>query len=416
MASLSPPTATPVHEPARWTLVALLTASICINYADRGNLSVGIAQIIREIPLTPADEGLLFSAFFWTYASCLFLSSFIIDRFPVTRLFAAGYALWSLATVVTAAAQGFVTLLVPRLFLGVGESVAYPSYSKILATRFTETERGTANAWIDAGSKAGPALGVLGGGLLLQFFGWRGMFLILGAAGMLWLIPWHLTVRRVASLATPLPASQPPPPLLEIISRRDAWATFLGLFAGNYLWYFLLTWLPPYLVMKRHYTTYMMAFYGSLPFWGVAASSLFSGWLSDRLILAGADPSRVRRRFGGYGLLASVLLLPAYLAHSNRLSMILLVAACLSYGAFSSNVWAITQSLAGPRAAAKWTGLQNAFGNLAGVTAPWVTGQILNRTGSFYWAFATVAGVAFFGGFCYFSMVRSIKEVNWKTE
>ena len=55
-----------------------------------------------------------------------------------------------------------------------------------------------------------------------------------------------------------------------ILSRRAAWGTFVGLFCGNYAWYFLLTWLPQYLLMERHYTTRMMAIYGSLPFWGVA--------------------------------------------------------------------------------------------------------------------------------------------------
>ncbi len=397
-------------------LVALLTASICINYIDRGNLSVAAAQIAREIPLTPADQGMLFSAFFWTYSVCLLLSTFIIDRFPITRLFAAGYFLWSLATAATAAAQGFSTILIPRLVLGAGESVAYPSYSQILAGRFVETERGLANGCIDAGSKAGPALGVLIGGLMLERFGWRGMFLALGAAGMLWLIPWFLTMRRMPPFERPTRRDLHPPPVREIVRCRAAWATFFGLFCGNYVWYFLITWLPPYLVMARHYTTHMMAIYGSIPFWGVAASSLSSGWLSDRLIRSGASVSVVRRGFSAGGLLASILLLPAFLARDNTVSMVLVVAACLSYGIFSSNVWAITQTLAGPRAAAKWTSLQNAFGNLAGVTAPWVTGQILGRTGSFYWAFATVVSVAFLGSLCYLSMIGRIREISWKTK
>lgn len=399
-------------------MLALLTVSISINYIDRGNLSVGAHLISLEIPLTPASEGVLFSAFFWTYSICLFLSGLVIDRFPVTRLYAAGYFLWSLATILTAGAFNFTSLLLLRLVLGIGESVAYPCYSKILAARFVESERGFANALIDAGSKSGPAFGVLLGGLMLEHWGWRGMFLVLGGASMLWLIPWFTTTRHLAPIRrTSQPAPHPVPSLAPsigaIIRRRAAWATFIGLFCSNYAWYFLLTWLPPYLVMERHYSTHAMAIFGSLPFWGVAASSLFGGWFSDRLIRRGADPSRVRKRFAAGGLLVSVLVLPAFLAHNNALSLALLIAACLSFGLYSSNVWAITQTLAGRHAAGKWTGLQNGFGNLAGVAAPFITGQIVGHTGSFYWAFATVAVIAVLGSACYVWLAGDIREIDW---
>jgi MFS family permease len=144
----------------------------------------------------------------------------------------------------------------------------------------------------------------------------------------------------------------------------------VGLYAVNSAWYFLLTWLPSYLVMERRFSLRMMAVYGSLPFWGIALTSVAGGWLSDRWISLGGTPTRVRRTFMVSGLLAGTLMLPASLIPNNAVSMGMLIMACLSFGLATSNLWAVTQTLAGPEAAGKWTGIQNAFGNLAGVVTP----------------------------------------------
>jgi hypothetical protein len=138
---------------------------------------------------------------------------------------------------------------------------------------------------------------------------------------------------------------------LEILRKRDAWGTFLGLFCVNYAWYFLLTWLPSYLVMERHFSAKMMAIFGSMPFWGVALSSIAGGWASDLWIARGGSPTRVRKTFVAGGMLLSTLILPAVLVRDPMICMVLLIAASLSFGLFTSNIWAITQTLAGPGAA-----------------------------------------------------------------
>ena len=139
-----------------------------------------------------------------------------------------------------------------RLLLGIGESVAYPSYSKIIAGNFPQSHRGIANALVDVGNKTGPALGTLLGGLLVAHYGWRALFLMIGAVSLIWLIPWAMWGPRDRALA--ISHSAEAPGILEILSKRDAWGSFFGLFGANYLWYFLLTWLPSYLVNYRHFS------------------------------------------------------------------------------------------------------------------------------------------------------------------
>jgi sugar phosphate permease len=187
------------------------------------------------------------------------------------------------------------------------------------------------------------------------------------------------------------------------------------LFGSNYLWYFLLTWLPLYLVNYRHFSPAMMAILGSLPFWGIALSALVSGWISDRWISHGGVPTRVRKFFVVTGLLSGTLLLPAAIVEDRIVCMVFLVVASLCYGMCSSNLWAVTQTLAGPAASGKWTGLQNAFGNLAGVIAPYLTGLIVNATHSFVLAFVAVALVAAGGGLSFLLVVGKLEPIEWRS-
>ena len=97
----------------------------------------------------------------------------------------------------------------------------------------------------------------------------------------------------------------------------------------------------------------------------------------------------------------------------GRKFAILFFVACFFLGFTTANHWAITQTMAGPVAAGKWTGMQNAFGNLAGVIAPWLTGVILQETGSFYYAFVAVAVVVVFGAASFVFVVEDIKPIQW---
>jgi ACS family D-galactonate transporter-like MFS transporter len=399
----------------RWPLLILLVASICINYIDRANLSVAADELGRELSLGPERIGVLLSAFFWTYAAFQIPSGWLIDRFNVYWVYALGYFIWSTATALTGWAGSFSTIFGLRLLLGAAESVAYPSYSKIIACTFEERQRGLANALIDAGSKMGPYVGLLIGGTIVANYGWRVMFLSIGLVSLLWLLPWCVLIRRETGHATKRIAHDGPS-LAEIFTKREAWGTFFGLLCSNYAWYFLLTWLPLYLIRERHFSTDDMAVFGSIPFLGVALASLFGGWASDFLIGRGFSPTLVRKGFVITGLLMATLLLPAALAPTPNLSITLLTIACLCFGLFTSNVWAVTQRLAGIAAAGKWTGIQNTFGNISGVVAPYVTGRIVEETHSFLIAFIAACGILVLGACSYIFLVKRVEPVRWRAK
>ncbi len=399
-----------------WVVLLLLVASGLLNYADRANLSAGATDIQRELQLSNDHLGLLLSAFFWTYAlvQLCYVAGWLADRLHVCLVLACGVALWSAATAATGLAGSFAALFSLRLVLGTGESVAYPSYSRILVSCFPEHRRGLSNAAIDAGTKLGPAAGTLLGGLLIPAFGWRVFFLALGTAGLMWVVPWLVFMPRGKKVSS---AHDPNSPhLARILCCPKVWVTAAGLFCSNYFWYFLITWLPPYLEKERNFPKARMAVASSASFLAIALSALISGWLSDHLILRGSAATRVRKGFAGCGLILSTLLLPVAVIDNVNLAMTLLLAACIAFGMYTGNVYAITQTLAGPSAAGRWTSIQNGVGNLAGVAAPWFTGWVVDRTGHFLPAFLAAACLALAAAALFTLALGKLEPVDFQAE
>jgi MFS family permease len=410
------PAGRPQQSSARETpgmnrVLFLLTLSVLINYIDRSNLSIAAPLIKDELGLSGWQLGKLLSAFFWTYALMQIPVGWLVDRLDVKWVFAAGLFVWSVATAVTGALHGFAGLLIVRVILGLGESVAFPCYSKILRGHFRESRRGFANAMIMTGLALGPALGLLVGGTAVARFGWRPFFVALGLAGLLWLVPWWLWMPRRTTASEPM--SSGGSGYLPILRQRSAWGTCLGQSSINYYLYFLVTWLPFYLVRERHLSLNDMAKAGALVFLISAISSVITGKLGDRWIQAGASPTLVRKGSMACGHIGIgfALMFITITKGSLFIGMLALIGAFL--GVSICNSWAFSQSLAGPRMVGRWVGVQNFAGNLAGAVAPALTGFLLDRTGSFYWPFFITAVVAWIGAFAWYFVVGPLEEVDW---
>jgi MFS transporter, ACS family, D-galactonate transporter len=395
-----------------WLTVGLLVFAAGINYIDRGSLSVAAPALAKSMDLSPSQIGFLLSAFFWSYTAFQIPSGWLTDRLSVLWIFGAGYLLWSAATLASGLANTMTALVFCRLMLGIGESVAFPAYSKIIATGFPSDRRGLPNALLDAGTKLGPAAGTFVGGILVADYGWRVMFIVLGIASLVWLVPWSIWAPRSAVIRV---ESVDSPNMLEIACLPAAWGTFLGSFSYTYSYYFLLTWLPSYLVNERHVSLKMMGVIGSIPFLWSALSAVVCGWASDVWIQRGASPTRVRKTFVVSGLLLSTIMVPAAMVSNLALCVTLLSIAYVAFGMYASNHWAITQTLAGPGAAGKWSGMQNTVGQLSGVIAPLVSGYIVEATGHYFWAFVSPAIIAVIGAACYVFLIGRVEAIDWHT-
>ena len=398
-------------SPAFARILALLFLSVFINYIDRSNLSIAAPLIKDELGISASQLGILLSAFFWTYSSCQLLSGWLVDHYDVKWVFAGGFLLWSSATAITGTVHTLIALLLVRIVLGIGESVAYPGYSKILALHCQEGRRGFANALIASGLALGPSFGLLFGGTVVARIGWRPFFIGLGLVSLLWLIPWArwMPATETATLAGNTIGG---PGMREILVQRSAWGTCVGLFCANYFLYFMVTWLPFYLVRERHLSMSAMAKIGGGFFFTAALSASACGWLSDRWILSGISPTIVRKTFMVCGAVSAGVFLLACVLAPLAWSIAFLMLTGVAFGLTSSNMWAITQRLAGPQAVGRWCGLQF-VGNSSGVVAPAVAGFLLDRTGHFFWPFLIVSLFLWAGGLMWILVVGPIEPVEW---
>jgi len=310
-------------------------------------------------------------------------------------------------------AGGFLSLLVLRIMLGVGESIAFPGSSKIIARHIPAERRGIANAAVAAGLALGPAIGTLAGGLIVAEWGWRAMFFAFGLATLIWLLPWQQTVRALPTTGHHDEGATVP--IRALISKWPLWSMSIVHSLGNYCFYFLLAWLPLFLVQSRGFTIREMTLLASLGYAVQAVCALSYGHFSDWWTRSGRSEAACRRwMMVASQLLAAAAILGLAYAHSAISIAILLCLAGAATASLSLNLYAVAQMFAGPRATGTWVGVQNAFGNLSGIFGPIITGVIVDRAG-YESAFVLTAAVATFGALWWAVGIPRITQVDFTT-
>jgi MFS family permease len=391
-------------------IVFLLAAVLFINYVDRGALPTAAHFIEADLHLTKTQLGMLFSGFFWTYSLIQVPVGWLAERYGAHRVLAAGLTVWAIATILVGVAHSFPALLALRLLLGIGESAGFPCVSKLLAAVVPVKGLGLANGIVSFAYLFGPAFGTYFGGRLMNQFGWRAAFLVFGGLSLLWLWPWSrvklppLAVRRCEADT---------PTLGMILRQPSLWGTSLGLFSSNYVFYFMLSWLPFYLVRERGFSTVEMAQLAGAAYVINALSALGVGWAIDRFIVRGGSANRAYKSVMAAAHLGAVACMLGMALGSRPLALGAMFAYQVLCGASSPGVYAMSQILAGARAAGRWVGIQNSIGNFAGVVAPALTGFIVDSTGRFTAAFILAAAVSMLGLIGWVGMIPKLAELRW---
>jgi MFS family permease len=392
------------------SLVLLLGAAVFLNYVDRGAVGVAAPLLKSDLHLSAKAYGIAFSAFFWVYAPIQLFAGWLCDRFSVYRLMALGILVWAGSTLLTAFAGGFASLLILRVMLGIGESVSFPGSSKIIARHLPAESRGIANAAVAAGIALGPAVGTLIGGLILASFGWRVMFVTFGLMTLIWVAPWQRLVGALDVAAHETNAVRVP--VRALIRKWPLWAMAIGHCAGNYCFYFLLAWLPLFLVQSRGYSITQMTLLATLGYAVQAVAALTYGHVSDRWTRSGRSEATIRRVMMVLSqALAACAILGLAFAHGTLEVAVLLCLAGAATASLSLNLYAIAQMFSGRTAAGTWVGIQNAFGNLSGIFGPIVSGILVQQAG-YASAFYVTAAVAAFGAIWWAVGIPRIEQVT----
>ncbi len=365
----------------RWAVVALIFLGILISYVDRGNVSIVAVPLMNEFQLSSAQMGVLMSSFFWTYALAQVPAGYVVDRFGIRASYCFALVAWSMAGMAVAWAESFTHLLLLRLVLGVGEAVSPVASLSYIKQNFEEKAQGLPTAIYIAGLTAGPGVGAFLGAQLLDQFGWRKVFLFTGLAGLAWAVPWWFLAPRSEAAVKRTAAA--PLPLASLLRSRLIWALWASVFFYSYFWYFVLNWMPPYLVLTHGFTTREM---GSSIGWallGMAVVNLTSAWLADGLIRRGGAALGWRKVFVLTGFVLASSLLLVLRAPSRGWVIAALAFAMCSLGVASGNFWALSQMAAPKSVVGRVLGLQNTIAQFAGILAPSLTGFLLGPEKNF---------------------------------
>ncbi|AKT51595.1 MFS transporter [Arsenicicoccus sp. oral taxon 190] len=416
----------------RYLIMVMLFVTVVINYLDRSNLSVAAPGIAKDLHLTTFQQGLILSAFGWTYAAAQIPGGWLVDRVPPRILYPAALILWSLATCLMGVVGSFVGLIVLRLAVGAFEAPAYPINNKVVTAWFPERERAGAIGFYTSGQFVGLAMltPVL---LWLQTtFGWHMIFVVTGLVGIVWGVVWFVVYRgprdfrgtnqaeldHIAAGGGLIEVDQEGKAkepfrwsdLGVVLTKRKLWGVYLGQFCLTSTLWFFLTWFPTYLVKYRGMDFIKSGFLASLPFLAAFVGVLFSGVLSDWMIRRGASLGTARKVPIITGLLISIAMIGANYTDSTTLVIVFLAIAFFGNG-LASITWSLVSALAPARLLGLTGGVFNFIGNLSSIATPLIIGALVTET-DFTPALVYVAVLSALGALSYLLLVGRVERIE----
>ncbi|MGW7514392.1 MFS transporter [Streptomyces sp. NPDC054796] len=410
------PEHTPTHTPAhtrershmRWTIVGFSALGLTIAYLDRAALSVAMPFMSKEFHIGPAVQGVLLSAFFWTYALFQIPSGWLLDRFGPRVIYPVAVGWWSVWTALTAFANGVGSVVLFRLGLGVGEAPVQPANVKVVSRWFPRRERAFASSLFDMGQQIGTALSVPVVTGLILLGGWRLSFIVIGVAGLLWILGWlvvyrepeqhpRVSARELAHIRSDqgeMVAADGPGAAgtsgadvswRRLLRDNQVWALTTGYVFRSLAGAFFLTWYPSYLLDDRGFTEAEFGMVGWLPAVIAIGSTVLGGIVSDRMLAAGISTNLARKVpiVSGLGLSACIGFAP--FIESNLVLMTVLTLSNAAHSFAGAAILSLPAEVASsPATVGSVAGFQNFGSQLGNLTSPIVIGLFLTAGGGSY--------------------------------
>ena len=411
----------------RWTMMFMGCAAMTINYVDRANLAVAAPFISEELGIDAAVMGVILGAFFWTYASFQLPFGWFADKVGAKIALAVAVTWWSIATVLTAIANGVASLIGYRLLLGMGEAGAYPSGTKINIAWFPRSERAIAASIFDSGSRIGAALSLPLVAWIIGSFGWRMSFVITGLMGIVWVAIWmayyrdpenhpRVTPEQLAALQAERGTAPAGVKVSwgSLFGYRTVWGMMIGFFCLNFVIYFFITWFPTYLIQARGFSLAQLGTLGLLPGLFAIPCGWLGGFTSDALYRRGWSLTAARKTCLVGGMLTSSVITLSVFAPNAYVALAFFA---IAYGALAftaASIWSLPADVApSPAHVASIGGIQNFASNLAGVVTTTFTGLMLTITGgSFVIPLIVAGGFCVLGAVVYLFMVGEIAPLK----
>lgn len=411
----------------RFVMLSLIASGTLINYLDRTILGIAAPALTKELGISAALMGVIFSAFSWTYAASQIPGGAFLDRFGTRLTYGLSVGLWSFFTLCQAFVGGVAGLMGLRLALGVAESPCFPANSRVVATWFPRQERAFATGVYTVGEYMGLALLSPILFAMMAILGWRSLFIGAGAIGLVFAVIWWVKYREpLESKANQAEldlitaggglVSQPVKQQLNwgdaarLLKTRQMWGICLGQFAGNSTLVFFLTWFPTYLAVERQMDWLKIGFFAIMPFIAASIGVLFGGWWSDHMLRQGKSPNIARKLPIILGLLLASTIMLANFVNDNMIVIAILSVAFFAQG-MAALGWTLVSDIAPEGMLGVTGGVFNLAANLAGISTPIVIGAIVAATGSFFYALAFIGAIALMGALSYIFVLGDVKRI-----
>lgn len=381
----------------RWYIIGMVFFASMINYLDRSALSYAIKPLQETFGLTNSDFGMVAAAFGIGYLIMTLMGGVLVDAFGARKIWTIFAIFWSIACACIGLATGFASIFIFRLILGLGEGPAFPALTRVTTDWLPVKERARAMA---LGLAAVPFASVVGAPLLSQLlvsFGWRFMFFILGAVGIVWAIMWHIIFRDKPAQSSLI--SKTELQYLEtenktvLREKKTSWKFMLcnptllvnnfAFFSFGYLLFFAITWLPGYLEQTYHMQVKTIGWFLIAPWLTATLFILIGGALSDWLwIKTKSIRSSRSHMIWVCQLLSVICFIPVILTPSIPIVLIG-ISLGVGFGLMpNAAFYAINADLAPDRAGTSQGVMTCAFA-LSGIIAPALTGWLTTLTGNF---------------------------------
>lgn len=384
-------------------VLLLLCVMYLIFYVDRVNISTAAPLIKADLHLSNTELGLAFSAFAYPYAIFQLIGGWLGDKFGPRRILGLSGLMVCVATALTGLVGGLVSLFAARVALGLGEGASFPTATRAMASWTPEGSWGFAQGITHSFSRIGNAVTPPLIAALITWLSWRGSFVILGAAGLVWLAIWiwyfrdepqqHQGVTPGDLAALPARArgqSRPAVPWLRL-ARRMVPVTAVDFCYGWTLWLFL-SWIPSFFFQNYHLDLKRSALFSSGVFFAGVIGDTVGGVVSDRLLQRTGNLVTARRNVIVAGFIGGFLcLLPVVFVHNLTVAAAGLSAAFFFVELIVAPIWSVPMDIA-PRYAGSASGMMNFGFGLAGIISPFVFGYLIDLTGN--WAYPFVGSTA----------------------
>ena len=409
--------------PVRYKIIGLLFLSTIINYADRVNIAVAGADIMRQTGWDKEQFGIILSAFLLGYALFQFPGGRIADRWSPQKMLALSCAGFSLFTALTPLGQyGLWPMLALRFLVGACESISLPALAAFNAQWVPRQEYARAQTVSISGTSIGQMFAYPTTTWIIEAFSWPVVFYFNAAVGFLWMAVWlwyttdtpreHPQVSAkerdyIEAHVLPRAVQQQQPSFWSIIRTPSVICLCLTYMLYAFVAWIFILWLPTYLVEGRGLARMEMGKIGMLPTFGGFLGMITGGTISDWLLRRGFSTRVARARFPGVSIaLAVPFLLMGVNASSMGLSIVLLTLFYFTFSLAVSGYWTMPRELA-PQAIGAVGGVMNTMGNFAGLFGPTIAGFIIQETGSWIMLFYVAAGVALVSSAIFTFLVRT---------